>query len=406
MKKILGFEQLKYKGSYIPLLFLTMLFLVAMYVRYRLVPIVTSDFTDFLHPWITHMREHGLAGLADIQSNYNAPYLILLWLASFLPFSDLMNVKLISIGFDVLMAIGVSLIVSHFYPRRIRAVGAGFATLMAPVVLQNGAAWGQCDAIYTTFIVFSLLMALRNKQFAAWILWGVALAFKLQALFFVIPLAAIWIHNKERIYAKDFLAPLGSIVTFVVLSAIPALFGKRLADIFSIYVNQASPIRTDWGLAWFSPTAYNWVSNTNFNEIRNAGIAMAAFLACAGVALVWMYRFKNKKDLLVFATALLLGVLFMVPQLHERYLFSAEAMLVIVAFVVPRFAWAAILMQVISTITYSSYFSQANMPAPIPYPWLALGVLAIVYTMASTAVKNLSLRKKLITIQLLTDRKA
>ncbi len=389
-------KRFQYKGSYLPCVIFILICILALYIRYKLVPIITPDFTDFLKPWTDHMRAEGIAGLASIESNYNSPYLILIWLASHLPFSDLLNVKLITIFFDFVLAFGVFKVVHHFYAKGIRPYIAAVAVLFAPVVLQNGAAWGQCDAIYASFIVFSLLFSLKGKWSVAWIFWGIALAFKLQAVFFIIPLVALWLHQMKRFTWRSLAQPFYALVTFILMSSLPIVFGKSIADTFGVYLGQTAPIRLDWGLAWFSPTAYNWVANNFFTEIRAAGLIMALFVGLSVVLFAYLYKIKDERNLVAFAAIALLTVLFFVPQLHERYLFSAEILLIITAFVLPRFAWAAVTMQIVSTITYTSYFSQANLPVPIPYPVLSLGVFAIIWVIWKYIYSNSYVRNKLI----------
>jgi len=349
---------------------------VSLAIRYRLLGVVTPDFTDFLQPWMNHMADKGLAGLGDDFSNYNTPYLVLLWLVSFLPFSELVSVKLISIAFDIVLASAVFLVVRHFRPQGPAPYVSFLAILFAPVVIQNGAMWGQCDAIYTSFVVFAFYAYLKGRLSWAWILWGVGFAFKLQAIFFAPFLVFATLYHK-----RAFLGPLYALTTLTLLSALPLFFGKSVMDIAGVYLGQTNPIRTDWGLAWFAPTAYQWVSNAYFEYVRQAGVLFGGAVALGGVALAFVRKY-SQHQVLVIATLLLLAVPFFLPTIHERYMFTAEIFLMITAFVVPKFIWAAIGMQIVTTMSYLTYFTQGNENPPISFATLSLFVFSIICALA------------------------
>lgn len=348
---------------------------VSMLVRLVLIKVETFDYVYFLNPWITHLSEKGLAALGDNFSNYNTPYLVLLWLVSHLPFSHVVDIKLISIFFDLLLAFAVYLTVDYFRPHGFTKCVAVLAVLFAPTVIQNSALWGQCDGIYTSFIVFAFYAFLKDRLNLAWILWGVAFAFKLQAIFFA-PFLCFAMFYRRRAFAGPFYA-LG---TIVLLSMLPVFFGKSIHDIINIYMSQTAPPNGVEMLAWFSPTAYQWVSNAFFQDVRKAGILVGGAVALSVVALAFIRRY-DRRTILVIATASLLAIPFFLPQIHERYMYTAEIFLIITACVIPRFVWSAIAMQIVTTMAYITYFTGANQQPPIPFAILSLVVFAIIFTL-------------------------
>lgn len=359
-----------------------LLTVMALYIRYIFRGAITPDMTDFLLPWMTHMHENGLAGLGNIVSNYNAPYLILLWLASYLPVWDVTAIKLISVVFDLLLALGVFLVVGHYRKESYAKYASFIAVLFAPVIIQNGALWGQCDSIYTTFIVFSFYAYLKDRMLLMWVMWGLAFAFKLQAIFYAPFLIFLALYHRW-----SYIGPVLALIVVGLLTLLPALFGKNLVDTFSLYLGQSQPIRTDWGLAWFAPTAYQWTSNEYFEMVRKAGVIFGGAVALGCISLALMRKY-SQTAILMIATLILLVLPFVLPTIHERYLFSAEIFLIITAFVVPKFAWAAVLMQIISTMTYLTYFTQANQNPPIPFAWLSLGVALIIYSLGKEIYRS------------------
>lgn len=349
---------------------------VSLLMRAALIHIETTDFTDFLQPWTVHLQTYGLSGLGGDFSNYNTPYLVLLWLVSYLPFDSVVNIKLLTIGFEFILALGVMLVVGHFKPKGKLKYVAFLTILFTPTVLQNGAMWGQCDAIYTSFIVFAFYACVKNKDLAAWALWGAAFAFKLQAIFFL-PFMLFYMFYKKR----KFYGPFVALGTWILLSGLPLFFGKTPLDIINVYVGQTAPPNGVPMLAWFSPTAYQWVSNAHFNQVRAVGVLLGSMVALAGISLAFLRRY-TQTTLLVIATFILTAVPFFLPQIHERYLFTAEIFMIITAFVIPKFIWAAIAMQIVSSMAYITFFTGANQMPPIPFAELSVVVFVIIFVYA------------------------
>ena len=106
--------------------------------------------------------------------------------------------KIVSIVFDFVLAVTIGLFVCSFaYPKERKSleqklISYGFvipygAVLFTPTVFINSGIWGQCDVIYSTFVILALYKLYHKKYLPAFILLGVGFAFKLQAVF-VLPL--------------------------------------------------------------------------------------------------------------------------------------------------------------------------------------------------------------------------
>ena len=352
--------------------------ILSLVLRYTLLHARTFDDINFLEPWINHMRTYGLAGLHDNFANYNTPYLVLLWIFSFLPFSDVTSIKLLSILFDGVLAYSVYLVINHFKPRGYAKYLGVLAVLFAPTVIQNGALWAQCDGIYTSFIIFSFYAFLKGRMSVSWLLWGVAFAFKLQAIFFLPFLVFVAFYKRDAIFR----GPLIAVGTFIVLTILPFFFGKSLIDTFGIYPSQLAPPAGVEMLAWFAPTAYQWTSNAYFDFVRRAGVLFAGFVGLAVVSLAFFKRYSDV-GLLSIATLSTLALAFFLPQIHERYFYTAEIFLIILALINYRFIWAAIAMQIITTMAYITYFTGGNVMPPIPFAELSIGVFLIILFLTS-----------------------
>ena len=359
---------------------LILLFVVAfgasLIARYVARHAESMDYTIFLNPWITQLGTHGLSSLGENFSNYNAPYLILLWLASHLPFSHLASIKLISVIFDIILALSVWLVIHHYRPNAKYLPYLGFLAIMfAPTVLQNSAVWGQCDSIYTSFIVLAFYAHLKKRQTFSWILWAIALAFKFQAIFFLPFLGYVML--KDRVRLKPLVA---AALTFILLSCPPLFFGRSLYDTFTVYLVQASPNLSDMRLALNAPTAYQWLPDNLYSAIRPMGI-MIAFGGALGIVSLGLVRRFTPKAELIIATLCVLSIPFLLPVMHERYFYIAEIFLIMGGFIYTRLLPLALIMQVITLITYLGYFDGQKQNV-IPYMLLSALTLYVIYKIA------------------------
>ena len=208
-------------------------------VRIPLLSATSGDYIAFVSPWYDHLKNNGgFAAVGDNFSNYNPPYLYLLALMTYLPIPKIVAIKSISIFFDLVMAFFAYRLVALRRPGWLPAV-ASTAILAAPTVVLNGADWAQCDSIYTAFCLGSMYFLLRRRPFWAAVFFGIAFAFKLQAVFFA-PIAIIVLivqrERLRRIVAAVVIAP----IVFVAM-LLPALVaGASVSELMAVYPNQIS----------------------------------------------------------------------------------------------------------------------------------------------------------------------
>ncbi len=220
-----------------PHLALAGLVIAALVLRYSLVDIQTGDYRNFLDPWYQHLRQaSGLSGLADINSNYNTPYLVLLGLISKTPIPELVAIKSLSVAFDLLLAFFAYKIIALIKPRaRWLPTFAAGAALFLPTVVMNSSAWAQCDSIYASLCLGSLYFLMKRQAWLACALFGLAFAFKLQAVFLLPALLGVLLINRLRIRA------LLAVPVVFLAALVPAwLSGRSLLTQLMTYPNQTS----------------------------------------------------------------------------------------------------------------------------------------------------------------------
>ena len=347
-----------------------------------MLPFESSDWTLFLSKWWKVIDEHGFLALAQNFSNYNPPYLYLLAMMNFLfpDMSGLTAIKVISIFFNFIMAIFVYLLVNLKYPTEYDsqfsiphpspAILAAITVLFIPTVLINGAFWGQCDSIYTAFLIAFLYFLLSDRTTLAFVAYGFAFSFKLQAIFLA-PFI-LWIIAAKKIrYTYLFICP---IVYF--LSIIPAwMLGRPIDDLLLIYYNQSQ------NPEYFVPNIaniYSWIPGymDMFLPI-GIGIIFTAFLVIVIAFLLHKKNINLDDEMLIFlATLCAILIPYILPKMHERYWFSAEIISIVLVFYIPKYSWIPVSLQFISAVPYIHFLFGSLI---IPLHWLATAPLLILF---------------------------
>lgn len=313
-------------------LLLSILFILSILLRLALIDFKSGDYESFLKPWYNFIHTNGgFLALKQKFADYNMPYLYLLTLATYLPLKKIVAIKLISIIFDYILASVAFFAIYKITKNKSKAIFSFFAILFLPTVVLNSALWGQCDVIYTTFALISIIALITNRPQIACIFFGISLAFKLQAIF-IAPLFLFLFLNK-KIKFKDLLW----IPTMLLIAVLPVIaIGKPIKEALLVYIQQAGTYKF---LTMNAPNFYQWLPNSHFEILNKAGLIFAAAITIGFVTL--LYTRKNKTDttpqaILSIATFFALLVPFLLPTMHERYFFLADILALLLAIIQPR----------------------------------------------------------------------
>lgn len=343
------------------------LILLAIAVRISLFGAITDDMTYFLIPWHDYFVQHGIRGITSIDSNYPVSYLYLLWIATQLPIPTVVSIKLITIFFEFVFAATVFLIIRERYPKKsLVPLFASLISLFIPTILLQGALWGQCDIIFTTFLLLSWWAVTKNRPWLTWTLFGMALAFKLQAIFFL-PFLGYWwfISNKiqKPIFTKKnltILSPLSALAILFITSLPALLAGRSLISIFSVYSGQVSDGGTNYSLGSGNSLLRILVDPLNADNIYLAkpAIILTAVIVLSILVAFMLSKYRSKiRELYYLPLTILTVVPFFLPFMRNRYSFSAEIFAFVFAFAL-RKRWlilVAILLQTTVLPLYADY---------------------------------------------------
>lgn len=284
----------------------------------------TGDYTVFLLPWYQQMQPLSFAqAMREEIGNYTMPYRYFIWLMTRVPLPPMYLYKLTTLLFEPLLAYAVMRLFELRAEKRSLggALSAYLLTLALPTVVFNGAYWAQCDAIYTALLLYGLCAALEERPYRAMAGFGLALAFKLQAVFLFPLLPVLWAARRVRI--KHLLALPGAWLA----AQLPALLGGCApVHVLSPYFAQ---LGYSMDLTLNAPSLFQLFVPEQMNPwmFRNYGIAMALVAAFGLCALLWRCRARLTPALLTDAAFLLvLAVPYLLPHMHERYFFAADAL--------------------------------------------------------------------------------
>lgn len=234
-------------------------------------------------------------------------------------------VKLVPNLFDLATSILIYFFVRKQLSFKLSLVASTFYAFN-PAVIFNAAVWGQFDAIYTFFLVLSLLLALDSKPKMSAAAFAVGVLTKPQGIALA-PLIAFVIFKKNGL--KQTLFSLGVAAVTVFLVILPFEWSNPVTFLSNIYFGAYG------GYAFTSINAFNlwglfglWVPD---GSLFILGWALFGALVVFTLY-VLNKRFNDSGMLLVLFSAFMLFFgFFMLPtRIHERYLFPAISILALI----------------------------------------------------------------------------
>jgi len=330
-------------------LILSVIIWLAIIVRIPGLPFMSGDYSAFVSRWFDTIKSNGgFIALKNSMGDYTQPYLYLLTIGTYTNINKLFYVKMLSFVFEIITAFYIMKIVTMKYKSE-RFVYLSFGLILfLPTVIFNGSVWAQCDIIFTSFVIGCIYYILREKPITSMIFYGIALSFKLQAIF-LFPIFGILIFkNRIKIYHL-ILIPL----SYLVLGVPSLIVGRPLKDILLTYVNQSSEYKN---LTYNAPSIYQWLPSKLLSDTTLVGyigilitFAVVITIIYVSVRYIKVIKYEN-----IIELALLLVVIvpFLLPRMHERYFFMADIISLLYAFCFPKKFYIAIIIPLISFLCY------------------------------------------------------
>jgi Gpi18-like mannosyltransferase len=346
--------------------------LAGMAVRLILLPGESQDYDWFLEEWVRQFREEGIQGFVENRANYNVLYLYYLYGISKLPVGDLALIKLLSVAGDVALALAGARLAVRMTGEK-RRPGRYLAALAAfwflPMFWLNSGWWGQCDSLYSALCLIALLLALENRPAWSVALASLAFAFKLQAVFFL-PIYVVFLMVKKVKLQHALIFP--AVTAAVTLPAL--LAGMPLGRALGVYFQQAT--QYDNRLEWNASSVFGLVQRGVTEDFIPAAARVGIIAAFAFMLAVWAVSWLNRKRLddgmLIYVAFLLcLGIPYLLPYMHDRYFYLADALVILLVLRWPKRWYIALPVWIGSYAGYHAYtvrrylmFARYGMGAP------------------------------------------
>lgn len=340
-------------------------FLLGLFIRYSFIPLKVADMEFMNMGWYNAIKTGGVASVLAPQYQWTySPLHLYLWTlaARLLPnVYDLYVLKGVSFLMEAGLMAACGLLAWATLPPKNRAIGM-FATLsilwLSPILVLNVAGWGQTDASYVALSVLSLWLLIRDHPAWAMVSFGLAFAFKLQAIFLLPVLLISYFCREKKFSTLWFLL----IPAVWIATGIPmALIGESPLYAVKVYLGQAGM----YVKATFNcPNLFALLGDALGSKQmilgmwQRYGLALAVFTL--GVMATWFIlrcRQMNNRTLLLLGVWSVLVCIFFLPRMHERYGMVGEVLLILWAVLLwkPR-GFVYVLLGTLSTVSaYCQY---------------------------------------------------
>ncbi len=390
MRKIDSFfetdmEVLGVRVNMFDLLFIAIITALGLVFRLSLYDIASGDYTLAFADWMRECHEAGgfaylgiKPGVSDASTfDYNCMFQYIIVILHYIGggISDMYLVKTVSVIFDYVCAITILRIAYHVTGSVKKSMIAYAATMFLPTMVLNGAAWAQNDAIFSSFVLLSLLSIMKGKDNRAFIYLAFAYSFKQQAIFFMPFIIIMWLKNKIKI-RYIFWIP----VVYILAMVPCAIAGREWGDLLGIYGNQVTMFSR---LSMNYPSIYTIITSDLDKSIRQMIISGGTMATVIILGMIAYYSYKTKFE--VTPTFMITFVIFSIelccfclPAMHERYGYLPEVLAVVYAVLSYKRLPVCAALQVISMITYTRFLFGSTVLTLWPLTCAMLVIILVV----------------------------
>ena len=341
---------------------LFVLFITAVAVMLRISgrEFISGDMSDFLLNWYNDFANGG--GINALSKTIGDQNLLFQTVISIMPYIKIDAVylfKIFSVFFDWVLALGFAACVVQMQGKKLFCFdwGLGYAiVILLPTVILNSAFWGQCDSMYTAFLMLTMLCLLKERFFLTFIFFGIAIAFKLQSIFMLPFLFCYYLYKKKF----SILMFLVSIFAFWFSGIVAYIKGQNLFESFKIYLNQ-----TDIYHAMYLNFCSFWaLVGDSYDEFKLFGVLLVLALCVIGIYMVLCgkKKFETQEQIVNTYSWFLWTCLLFLPAMHDRYAYPLDIFLILLCFTKKSYLKYAILSVLVSLVTYGKYLNSNDIP--------------------------------------------
>jgi len=372
--------------------------LISFKIRWSCFGYKSGDYNEYLLPWYhTVQRLGGVSALKFDIGNYSTPYMFILSILTYFQKSPLILIKIVSVFFDYTCALVCYSIVNHLlinskFKNELSAL-IYIIIIFLPTVILNSAYWGQCDSIYICFLLLCILMLIKDKYSLAFIFFGIAFAFKLQAIFILPLLIILYFVNRKFSILNFLIIP----VTFVVMVLPTLLVGGTLKAILEVYTKQIDQYKK---LTLNYPNLYTFIKG-DYEYFKSFGIWLTIGLLGIITIIIIYNKWEVCNDNIISIALLTSYVcIYFLPSMHDRYGYILDILSVVYAITKWHRSYIPVVISFISLASYMTFLINQYV-----FNWqiisLANGITLIVifmFTMDDLKISNTKINKNIVDI--------
>jgi len=192
-------------------------------------------------------------------------------------------------------------------------------------------------------------MILSKKPILSALAFGMGIAFKLQAIFFLPILFIYLLINKNKFLESILVIPLPYLLT-----SIPTLIaGRPIKDVLLVYLAQSNYYSE---LTMKAPNFYVFFSNNYYHFFVTIGLIISFLICLFFISQIYLNKLTMKPINWLISASLLLFILPMtLPKMHERYFYAATIFAILLAIADRKKLFFAIFLQITTLFSYT-YF--------------------------------------------------
>ena len=210
--------------------------------------------------------------------------------------------------------------------------------LFNPMVLLDSVVWGQMDSFLAMFIILALYAVMSKKVTLSAILFGIAISIKPQGLFagpvlLYYVLVEGGIFEKIKNFAK---AAIGVVGTILVVS-LPYILQYNIGFLKDSFLGTTDhfPFASVNGFNFFTLIGLNWEKDSLPGLFGWShftwGMVLLTTVVVLGLVFYWLLPKNYNAKAMLIGLFVTMGVFTFTVRMHERYLFPAIIMALIVA---------------------------------------------------------------------------
>lgn len=296
--------------------------MLAVGAHLTLLDIKPGRYGNVLEPLVNDMWNYDLlTGMAWEDGSWTGVYLMICALLSRMEtFYHLYAFKLVDLICQCVAAGAVLRLAMQRGTKAYGALAAMFVCVLTPTMLMNAGVWAHCDATFAMFTLWGLVLLLDDHPLAGCVLWGVALATKLQSAFLFPLLIVLFMNNRVQLRHMIVLIAVYFLCHLAIL-----LDGQGVLNVISRYAMQLEEAR--WGTVRLSdnmPNVYKLMLVASTREFSGMGLYLGIASALLVVAALLRTKKPLQNDILLLAALLLAcGLPLVLPQMNARSLYLA-----------------------------------------------------------------------------------